>query len=365
MRILVVIDGLHGGGAEKVVLTLCEGMQAAGHDVRLVLLTAVCTYPIPQGIRYEVVADNSHTPWRKLTELSRRAAALDQVIANMERNNGAFDLAFSHLHKTDRIVRRSQILGSDRLWFCIHGILSTSYLGHRAGLGCYLKKHKIASVYQRKNVVAVSVAVSEDLHKQFRMRPHRLVVINNPFDIVAIQEQAAEPCELAFQDYLVHVGRFHRHKRHDRLLKAYVQSGIQVPLVLIGSGSTANIDAVKRLAEALGISQRVRLLGFQSNPYKFMRHASLLVLSSDSEGFGNVLVEALLCNTPVVSTRCPGGVTEILEKAGMEHVLSELNEYSLAHKMAQIYANPPEINHQKLLRYGVELVCRQYLSLHR
>lgn len=247
MRILMVIDGLPGGGAEKVVLTLCQGIQQMGHDVSLVSLRDVCKYPIPQGINYLVVADNSRTPWRKLTELSRRAAALDRAIADMERKNGAFDLAFSNLHKTDRIVSRSKLLASDRLWFCIHGILSTSYLGHREGLDRWLKQRKIAGVYQGRNIVAVSQAVGEDLQQNLPIRPRSLAVINNPFDIAAIQQQAAEPCELAGQDYLVHVGRFHPHKRHDRLLKAYAQSGIQVPLVLIGAGSETSIAEAKRL----------------------------------------------------------------------------------------------------------------------
>lgn len=363
MRILMVIDGLPGGGAEKVVLTLCQGIQQMGDDVSLVSLRDICKFPIPQGINYLVVADNSQTPWRKLTELSRRAAALDQAIADMERKHGAFDLAFSNLHKTDHIVSRSKLLASDRLWFCIHGILSTSYLSHRKGLNRWLKQRKIAGVYQRGNIVAVSQAVGIDLQQKLLIRPCSLTVINNPFDIAAIQQQAAEPCELAGQDYLVHVGRFHPHKRHDRLLKAYAQSGIQGALVLIGAGSETSITKAKELAAKLGIAKRVKILGFQSNPYKFIRHASLLVLSSDSEGFGNVLVESLLCDTPVVSTRCPGGPAEILEKAGMAHALAELNECSLANKMAQIYANPPEINHQQLLSYGLHPICRQYLAL--
>ncbi len=363
MRILMIIDGLPGGGAEKVVLTLCQGMQQQGHDVSLLSLRDVCNYPIPSGIDYQVVADRSRAPWRKLTELSRRAAALDRAIAEHERQRGAFDLVFSNLHKTDRIVSRSKRLAADRLWFCIHGILSTSYLGHRKGLDRWLKQRKIANVYQGRNIVAVSRAVGDDLQQNLPIRPRRLAVINNPFDIDAIQQQAAAPCELAGQDYLVHVGRFHATKRHDRLLKAYAHSGIQAPLALIGTGDNARVAEVKRLATELGIAERVLFLGFQANPYPFIRHASLLLLSSDSEGFGNVLVESLLCGTPVVSTRCPGGPAEILEKAGMANALAELNEASLAEKMAEIYANPPQINQQQLLSYGLEPICRQYIEL--
>ncbi|MHA7849152.1 glycosyltransferase [Serratia sp. D1N4] len=363
MRILMIIDGLPGGGAEKVVLTLSQGMQQMGHDVSLISLRDVCNYPIPDGIDYQVVADNCRKPWRKLTELTRRANMLDQAIAANEQQNGRYELVFSNLHKTDRIVSHSKVLSSEQLWFCIHGILSTSYLGHRTGLDRWLKKRKVARVYQEQNIVAVSQAVGSDLRQNLSIQPKQLAVINNPFDIDAIAQQAAEPCELAGQDYLIHVGRFHPHKRHDRLLKAYALSGIQAPLALVGTGDEQHINVIRKLATELNIAERVLFLGFQANPYPLIKHATMLVLSSDSEGFGNVLVEALLCDTPVVSTRCPGGPEEILENAGMSHALAELNEKSLAEKMAEIYARPPEINRQQLLSYGLQPICQQYLAL--
>ncbi|MGL6017683.1 MAG: glycosyltransferase [Gibbsiella quercinecans] len=363
MRILMIIDGLPGGGAEKVVLTLCQGMLNMGHSISLISLSDVCNYAIPQGIHYQVVADRCRKPWRKLTELSRRAAQLDRAVMAQEQQHGAYDLVLSNLHKTDRIVRRSRVLAPDRLWFCIHGILSTSYLGHRKGLDRWLKQRKIARVYQRQNIVTVSQAVGDDLRQNLAIQPKQLAVINNPFDIAEIEQLAAAPCDLAGKDYLVHVGRFHPQKRHDRLLKAYALSGIQAPLVLIGTGSDSRIAAARQLAEQLDIAERVLFLGFQANPFPYIKQAALLVLSSDSEGFGNVLVEALLCGTPVVSTRCPGGPAEILEKAGMGLALAELNEQSLGEKMAAIYRDPPPINQPHLMSYGLDAICRQYLAL--
>lgn len=363
MRILMIIDGLPGGGAEKVVLTLCDGMRMLGHDVSLISLRNVCHYPLPEGIHYRVVADTCRKPWRKLTEMTRRAKMLDRTIIDSERQHGAFDLVFSNLHKTDRIVSHSKVLSPERLWFCIHGILSTSYLGHRKGLKRWLKQRKIARVYQGRNIVAVSQAVGDDLQRRFSIRPNQLEIINNPFDIAAIAQQAAEPCALEGKDYLVHVGRFHPHKRHDRLLKAYALSGIPAPLVLIGAGKEGQVAETKRLAQQLGIIERVQFLGFQVNPYPFIKHAAMLVLSSDSEGFGNVLVEALLCDTPIVSTRCPGGPAEIMEKAGMANALAELNENSLSEKMAAVYYHPPQINHQQLMSYSLETIAQQYLML--
>lgn len=363
MRILMIIDGLPGGGAEKVVLTLCQGMQQLGHDVSLISLRDVCHYSIPDGIHYQVLKDHCRMPWRKLTELTRRAAMLDQAITANEQQNGRYDLVFSNLHKTDRIVRHSHVIDRERLWFCIHGILSTSYLGHRTGLDRWLKRRKVARVYQHQNIVAVSQAVKNDLLQNLGVKPNQIEIINNPFDIKNIDIQAAEPCDLAGQNYLIHVGRFHPHKRHDRLLKAYALSAIPAPLVLVGTGDKHHIEQIKQLAGELNISDRVQFLGFQANPYPFIKHAAMLVLSSDSEGFGNVLIEALLCHTPVVSTRCPGGPAEIMEKTGMSNALAELNEKSLAEKMIETYTQPPMINREQLLSYGLLPICEKYLSL--
>lgn len=363
MRILMIIDGLPGGGAEKVVLTLCEGMQKMGHDVSLFSLRNVCNYAIPDGIDYQIVERPSKAPWRKLTELSRRAAALDDAIAVSESRSGSYDLIFSNLHKTDRIVSRCKAIPPQKLWYCIHGILSTSYLGHRSGFSRWLKLRKIARVYQGKNIVAVSRAVGEDLTQQLAISPSRLAVINNPFDIESILQQAAEPLSVAGVPYIVHVGRFHPHKRHDRLLEAFAASGIPAKLVLAGTGSEDQLAKTKDLAIRLGIDDRVIFAGFQANPYPLIKHARMLVLSSDSEGFGNVLVEALLCGTPVVSTRCPGGPAEILERMGMNDALAELTADSLAAKIAATWQSPPFIDSQKLAEYDLEPVCRQYLAL--
>ena len=90
----------------------------------------------------------------------------------------------------------------------------------------------------------------------------------------------------------------------------------------------------------------------------------MLVLSSDSEGFGNVVVEALLLNTPVASTRCPGGVTEILT-GELASGLADLNSPALARTMQSIYHNPPAIEPSALEKFSVDTICQQYRQLRR
>ena len=361
MRILMIIDGLPGGGAEKTVLTLSKGLVGMGHQVSVFSLRRVCDYEIPEGVDYQVILDTCKKPWRKLTELSRRAALLDNAIVEAQKK-GSFDLVFSHLHKTDRIVALTKSIPREKLWYCVHGMFSYSYLKHRQGFSRWLKRKKIQHVYHNSNVIGVSQAVLHDISTNFGITLSKSAVIHNPFDIDGIHLKATEPCEMAGKDYLIHVGRFHEHKRHDRLIKAYALSVIQAPLVLMGNGSEERIAQLKAIATAAGVSDRVMFNSFVPNPYPWIANARMLVLSSDCEGFGNVLVEALICQTPAVSTLCPGGPVEILT-GELARGLSGMSDRELADTMSDIYNNPPNIDTTTIESYSIGAICRQYLSL--
>ena len=361
MRILMIIDGLPGGGAEKTVLTLSSGLTEMGHQVSLFSLRKVCDYPIPEGIDFQVIQDTCSKPWRKLTEIPRRAELLDRAIAQAEKS-GKFDVVFSHLHKTDRIVAHSRVLDRDKVWFCVHGMFSFSYLRHRRGLSRWFKHYKIRHTYENRNVVTVSSAVLRDLTQTLDIAVRRQAVIHNPFDIPTIQQLANEPFEMQGQDYIIHVGRFHEHKRHDRLLRAYALSQIDAPLVMMGSGSDARIEQLKQLAVELGIENKVLFRSFVPNPYPWIKGAHLLALSSDCEGFGNVLVEAIICQTPPVSTNCPGGPVEILT-GELARGLSEVNDEALAKTLSDIYRHPPVVDSDTIASYGINAICQQYIAL--
>lgn len=363
-HILIIIDGLPGGGAEKVAITLALGFLASGNNVSLFSLRNVCDYSIPDKVNFQVISDNYRWPkcWFKLTELTRRAKQLDDAVLAACQQWGEFDLIISNLHKTDRIVRRSRHLAADKVWFCLHSVFSAAYLSSRTGLMRWLKKIKIRQVYQYRNIVAVSHHVLEDLKQTFNITLQREQVIANPFDIDAIRKASLQPCEMAGQDYLLSVGRIHPTKRHDRLLKAYAKSGLSLPLVIIGICPAKEKVKLKRLAAALGVSERIIFKDFTLNPYSWIKNARMLIVSSDSEGFGNVLIEALICQTPVVSTRCPGGPEAILQGELMRG-LSEMNAAALADKIVEIYNQPPDMCRVDIAPYRVESICQRYLNL--
>jgi len=348
LNIGLLIDGLAGGGAERVVITLAEAFSRRGHRVTLVSLRDEQRYPLPEGVGFLLVRD----------DYRGRARQLDRVL---RQSYGAtpFDLVISNLPKTDRIVAATPCLA--HAWFCLHGALARTQLSRHKGLRYWLKKRQLQHTYNGRKLILVSAGLKDDIQGGAGIKPGKLVVIPNPFDLAHIRQQAATPCPLDGRDFLLHVGRFHPLKRHDRLLAAVKLSGYSGNLVLLGSGSQAQQQSLHQSVERLGMGDQVLFAGFSNNPYPYLRAAQALVLSSDSEGFGNVLVEAMACGTPVISTRTPG--PQSILTGDLARGLSELDENALAEAIKRILLDPPVITDDYLNTYSLDRVVEQYLAL--
>jgi glycosyltransferase involved in cell wall biosynthesis len=105
------------------------------------------------------------------------------------------------------------------------------------------------------------------------------------------------------------------------------------------------------------------VVGFESNPYPWIKHARMLVLCSDYEGFGNVLVESLVIGTPALSTNCFSGPSEIFTDSMRECLVPTNDTEALAKKMKSFYVKPPKIDRLVLERFEAETVAKQYLEL--
>ncbi|MFI8417854.1 glycosyltransferase [Serratia sp. NPDC078593] len=361
-HILFIIDGLPGGGAEKVTLALAEGMSQRGFVVTLLSLSSRRDYDIPAGINYIIDQDSGKGPLHKLTELSRRAASLDRLLPALFAKAGRPALVISNLHKTDRIVVRSTVLQTCPVWHCIHGMFSRSYLGNKTGLRRWIKQRKIQQVYKNRRLITVSDAVGQDLLQQVGIKPAQLLTIYNPFNIPEIVERAHAVNPFAGEDYILHVGRFHQVKRHDRLLEAFALAQLPGKLILIGQGEEAVTAAIKAKISALNLQDRVILAGFLQNPLPVIRGARLVALSSDSEGLPTVLIEALICHTPIVSTNSPGGIAEIMDGELAEY-MSEMNAPALAKKLRLAWDTPPQITPEMYRKFDYECILDKYISL--
>jgi glycosyltransferase involved in cell wall biosynthesis len=165
-------------------------------------------------------------------------------------------------------------------------------------------------------VVAVSDGVADDLARIAGLTRERIHRIYNPVLIPEIVDLAREPLDHpAFADdvpIILGAGKLKKQKSFETLVSAFalVRERRPARLVILGRGHRRR--RLRSMAERLGVSADLYLPGFKRNPYPYMRHASVFALSSRYEGFGNVLVEAMACGCPVVSTDCLSGPAEIL-----------------------------------------------------
>ncbi len=359
-RIVFIIDNLSGGGAERIVLTLASMLNTLGHQGIIITLSAEIEHEISNDIQVINVPE----PKRILGNLwrfHRHGNALQNRLQQLDKES-PIDLVISNLPRTDRIVKYTH--GFAR-YFCIHNTYSAEYINSKKGLSRWRKHQQLKRVYGNESVIAVSNGVSNDIRYALKLPIKQLKTIYNPFQPSEIQLLANKPAAINYGNYIIHVGRINRQKRHDRLLRAYKASNIasHTKLVLLGSGSKADLQTIKQSIFDMRLNEQVIIHGFDQNPFPYIKKAKALVLSSDFEGFGNVLVEALICGTPVVSTNCPSGPSEILTEDLAQYLVPTEDENALAKKIFDVCANPPEINEQHYQRFSAEAITRQYLAL--
>lgn len=174
---------------------------------------------------------------------------------------------------------------------------------------------------------------------------------------------------------IVACGRLSAQKDFGTLLRAVAQVEERIPVRLRLLGEGPDREALGRLAAELGISHIVDFLGFQANPFGHMASADLFVLSSRFEGFGNVIVEAMACGAPVVSTNCPHGPSEII-RHGVDGLLVPVGDArALAAAMGDVLGDPElhaSLREHGLRRaedYRAEVIAARYaerlLEVHR
>lgn len=359
--IVFYLPNLAGGGIERVILLMAAILVQERYKVTFLLQTAdgALMEKVPSGVR--VVAFNVQRTRHAFLPLVRflQTEKPDLLFSSFGHNNimALWAVAFS---RTGTPVILSQ-----------HNALSLETV---KGQG--LRYSKLLPLLYRlflpfaDAVVAVSQGVADDMAQVARIPRDKIDVIYNPVVSDRFQRDMNEPCDhLWFQKgnppVILGVGRLVELKDFRTLIDAFakVRKTKNVRLVLLGEGPLR--DDLIAQAESLGLKDFVDLPGFYPNPLPFMRQASVLALTSLHEGFGNVLVEAMACGTPVVSTDCAYGPSEILADGKYGRLVPVGDAFALADALLSTLDAPMDAN---VLRargktFSVKASMEGYLTL--
>ena len=302
----IYIHDLSPGGVERQCLVLARELQARGIDIVLVVhqMRGELIPLLPAGI--PVV--NLHSA-RTLQDVSRLRRYLrdeqpDVFMANVDHNNVAAALANALAGTPTKLV------------ICQHNPLSADF---HATVNW---KHRLVPLFYRALASRIdhAVAVSDGIARELIGAGLAAAKVSTIFNAVIGEDFEARAAAPIHHPWLVNrecpvfvtAGRLVEMKDHRTLLRAFALHLQQRPSRLMVLGVGPMLEELQSLAADLGIAPYVAFEGFVENPLPYMRAADGFVLSSRSEGFGNVLVEALGCGTPVISTSCPHGPSDIL-----------------------------------------------------
>ena len=358
-KIALVVDSMYGGGAEKVALTLRRALEARGHDAHVIVLDSTAHYDASAERQLHFLKTSPKRPGGGRA-YAAQALELRALLAQLEAADGVrFDLVIANLIHSQHVVARA---GLDNDWYCVHASISATLRQTlRRNPLQYWRQRRQQRVLNGRRVITVSRGLERELRESRWLHPSSVRTIYNPFEFESLRRLAASPGEpLPDEPYLLHVGRAANQKRLDVLLEALRLAGGTLPLVML----TNHPDKVARLARRHGVASRVRPVAFRQNPYPWMAHARLVVLSSDFEGFPLVLIEALSVGTPVVSTDCPHGPAEILTGPLARWLVPVGNPQALAGRINEAMGATIEPRAAEILAaLEAPLIADQYAAL--
>jgi len=224
-------------------------------------------------------------------------------------------------------------------------------------------------LYRRvAKVVTISHGIAVELQERLRLPADRFQVIHNPVDVRRIREEAERAVDIPAEAHpiLVAAGRLIPQKNYPLLFRAVSRVVQEQPVTLYVMGEGDERPRLERLIQSLELQSHVHLLGFQRNPYAYVKQADLFVLSSDYEGFANVVVEAMAVGTPVVATDCPYGPAEVLANGEYGTLVPPGDEEALAQAILSSLKSPKHnwaAIEQRAQCFSAEQIVPQYARL--
>lgn len=370
-RVAILITSLRGGGAERIVSYLL-GEGHFDYEFHLILLHMEIEYDLPVTDRIKVVKleGDSISKYVGVLKIPFLGGKLKRYLVD---NN--ISTLLTLLNRPNLIGCYAKKLGwTGKLIISERADTLAYYQSINFG---FVMTTLVRCYYPYADLVTViSKGVANSLQS---LGIKECKVIYNPVPAVTSLEYR-KPSDSIFT--FINVSRLEPQKNHALLLRSFAALGrSDCRLVIVGRGSL--LRKLTLLAVKLGIQERVCFAGFQSDVGSWLSRADCFVFTSDYEGFGNVITEALSFGIPVISTDCPSGPREILAPdtdAGMR--IKDCVEYArygiltpvasvnfLVQAMQQMMSDQPlrtnyrQLSPERARDFDIGRISRQYFEL--
>ena len=344
-KILFYTSGVGLGGVEKVVLEVLKEIDKSKFDIKLALQYEnenLFENEIPKEVNYKYMLPQK---------------IIDKSLYYRERKKNIFyKMLYSFMLSYEKYIIEKNYLEFSKDREIVIDFKSGDFLklinlenGIDKKRVCWLhgeitklNKYEKRKDFLRENlnkcdkVICICEDMKNGVIKEILELEEKLEVIYNPFDIEKIKTKSndyseikAEEKKLLEDNYIIMVSRLElKMKDFNTLIKAFKivnQKRKDIKLYLLGEGPDK--EKIKNMIKDEGLQEYIKLLGVKKNPYPWIKNSKLLVHSSKSEGFGLVLVEALILGKVVISTNCKVGPREILDN-GKYGSLVEVGDYN-------------------------------------
>lgn len=377
-KLAILINSMNGGGAERVVSILLDELIYK-YEVFLVVLHAGLAYKIPEKVKLYRLG-NSSLNTSNFSKTIRLISSGYKYYLFCKKNK--IDISLSLLNRANYINLFSKFFGAKHRIIISERATTTEEYPANSVKG-KVSRLLIKWLYPHADeIISISKGIEIDLCEVFKINPKKIKTIYNPIDLDNLDKQAHSAEEKKSGEFtFIAIGRLNKSKNFQLLLEAFAKLDYPLArLILLGDGPLwADLNAA---IVDLGLEKRVRMLGSINNIFPWLKSADCFVMSSNYEGFGNVILEALGCGKAIIATDCKYGPSEILaekispvvingkfefEKYGVLVPLNDPTEFSLAMKEMIVNKNRREtyelLGRQRASHFSKNIICSQYLSV--
>jgi glycosyltransferase involved in cell wall biosynthesis len=362
-KITIIITDFGIGGAEKNILKLSDDWIGKGFDITLLLLNK----------RGELISKISEKVKVKVLDKGKIRNALFEIYKYIKKEEE--HIVWVNLWPLTSIGVMAWLMAGKKgsIFITEHNNLMKSYAGKniikKMILYILIKlTHKRAT-----GISVVSNGLRNELQKIDNSLKEKIIVINNPVVSNKIEYTEKQISELKKELWggdnyinILTVGELKLQKNHEMLIEAIknINDELRVKVRIVGPGSL--MDFLNRKIMNYKLENVIKLEGYQYNTSKWYASSDIFILTSNWEGFGNVLVEAMEYGLSIISTDCPSGPREILNE-GQYGILIECNDVVGLQNAIKKALNQKNINKPNIIKrskiYEVRKISEQYLSL--